>query len=703
MKEEHTTTQIDERAPSEKFVTTFCARQDHGGCGLRVYITGGKVTRITGNPKVQLSQGYICPKGAAFPEILTHPDRLTHPLKRTGPRGSGNWERISWDQALQHIAETLRKIKLKNGARSIAFARGTPKGLEAFFVSRFAYALGTPNIVSPGHICHMPRETAAFMTHGFFPIPDYEGEPNLVLCWGSNLFNSNEEGLINIQLRKVLTKGAKLIVIDPKRTKLASKADLWLQLRPGTDGALALSLLHVIIFDELYDQDFVNCWTQGFEELREHVRAFSPEQVSHLTWVPVEKIQEAARLYAQIKPACIQWGNAIEHIPNNFQTCRTISILRGITGNLDVPGGDVSRPDPPIMKLSEFVNSKKFRQLKPEILGSEFKLAARSGLVPYQSLLQAILKEKPYPVKALCMFGTNPLLSHTNSSEVYYALQKLEFLCVSDLFMTPTAAMADIILPAATNFEFNDIGHYGLRHGFILARSKLVEPPGECWSDMQIINELAKRMDLGKYFWDNAEEALDALLEPCGITYRNLIERGMLSGPLDYKKYERLGFRTPSKKVELYSYKLKEMGYDPLPTYENVPNVSDQFPLIMTSMKSPFYFHSAQRQISTLRNREPAPFVEIHPDTARQYNIKENEWINIKTLKGKIQQKVKLTDTIDPRVIYVSYGWWFPEEGVDTLFGWNRANINLLTDSNLYNTEMGSTILKGIPCSISNA
>ncbi|MFX0200714.1 MAG: molybdopterin-dependent oxidoreductase, partial [Candidatus Hodarchaeota archaeon] len=703
MKEEHITTHIEEQAPSEEFVTTFCARQDHGGCGLRVYIKEGNVVKITGNPKTQLNQGYLCPKGATFPEILTHPNRLTHPMKRTDYRGKGSWERITWDEALLFIAETLKEIKLNNGARSIAFARGTPKGLEAFFISRLAYTLGTPNIVSPGHVCHIPRETAAFMTHGYFPIPDYEGGPKLVLCWGSNLLNSNEEGLINIQLRKVLNKGTKLIVIDPKRTKLASKADLWLQLRPGTDGALALGLLHEIIFEELYDKDFVSHWTQGFEELQEHVRAFPLKLVSRLTWIPEEKIQKAARLYAQIKPACIQWGNAIEHIPNNFQTCRAISILRGITGNLDVPGGDVSRPDPPIMKISEFVLGKKFRQLKPEILGSEFKLAASRGLVPYQAFLQAILEEKPYPIKALCVFGTNPLLSYTNSSDVYQALQKLEFLCVSDLFMTPTAALADIILPAATNFEFNDIGHYGLRHGFILARFKLVEPPGDCWSDMKIINELAKRMDLEEYFWDDVEEALDALLMPCGFTYQDLKERSMLSGPLDYRKYERLGFRTPSKKVEFYSSKLKEMGYDPLPAYEDIPNVSDQFPLIMTSLKSPFYFHSAHRQIKALRNREPAPYVEIHPETAHQYNIKDNEWIKIKTRKGEIQQKAKLTDTIDPRVIYVSIGWWFPEQGVDTLFRWNRSNINLLTDSSLYNKEMGSTILRGIPCSISKA
>ena len=245
-------------------VKTYCARMDHGGCGLLVHVEDGRIIRIEGDPDSPLNRGTICAKGVAQIERLNHPDRLRHPLKRVGARGEGKWERISWDEALTTLSQGIKEKIQQGDERSIAFAQGTPKGLELYMMIRLANLLKVPTVVTPGSICHMPRETASVITCGFFPVPDYDHPPALVLVWGSNLFQTNEEGVIGSQLRRALDRGAKLIAIDPRKTLLASKADLWLQPRPGTDLALAIGMLKVIVEEGLYDREFVEKWTVGF-------------------------------------------------------------------------------------------------------------------------------------------------------------------------------------------------------------------------------------------------------------------------------------------------------------------------------------------------------------------------------------------------------------------------------------------------------
>src|SRR5512136_2993394 len=237
-------------------VKTFCARMDHGGCGLLVHVEEGQIVRVEGDPESPLNRGTICAKGIAQVERLNHPDRLHHPLKRMGERGEGKWERISWEEALTTISQRI----LQADRRSIAFAQGTPKGLELYMMIRLANLLKVPTMVTPGSICHMPRETAAMITCGFFPVPDYDHPPALILIWGSNLFQTNEEGIIGSQLRRALDRGAKLITVDPRKTLLASRSNLWLQPKPGTDLALALGMVKVIVEEKLYDSDFVKDW-----------------------------------------------------------------------------------------------------------------------------------------------------------------------------------------------------------------------------------------------------------------------------------------------------------------------------------------------------------------------------------------------------------------------------------------------------------
>jgi anaerobic selenocysteine-containing dehydrogenase len=249
-------------------IKTFCARMDHGGCGLLIHVEDGKIVRVEGDPDYPLNQGTMCAKGIAQVERLNHPDRVRYPMKRAGEKGEGRWERISWEEALSTIAQKIQENIDRGEQRTIAFAQGTPKGLELYMMIRLANLLKVPHVATPGSICHMPRETAAVITCGFFPVPDYDHPPALVLVWGSNLFQTNEEGVIGSQLRRALDRGAKLVTIDPRKTLLASRANLWLQPRPGSDLALALGMLKVIVEERLYDERFVQDWTVGFEELR---------------------------------------------------------------------------------------------------------------------------------------------------------------------------------------------------------------------------------------------------------------------------------------------------------------------------------------------------------------------------------------------------------------------------------------------------
>lgn len=687
---------------------TFCARMDHGGCGILVHVEDGKIVKIEGDPESPLNRGTLCAKGIAQIERLNHPDRLLYPMRRKGARGEGKWERISWNEALAILSENIKKRIDSDGPQSIAFAQGTPKGLELFLLLRLANLLRVPNISTPGNVCHMPRETASHLTCGFFPIPDYDHSPACVVLWGSNLLQTNEEGIIGSQLLRALKNGAKLIVIDPRDTGLTSRANLWLRIKPGTDLALALGILKILLDGKLYDEEFVTHWTKGFFELKEHLQHYDLNQISKITWIPRDQILEAARLIGNMKPTSIQWGNAIEHTINSFQCARAILILMAITGNLEIPGGNVNRPAPPILRLGELVLSKRFLDKREKILTPEFRLATSMGFVPSPKVIKAILTEKPYPIRMMYIQGGNPLLSYANARETYEALKKLEFLCVSEIFLTPTAQLADLLLPAATNFEFDDIGHLGLPHGFILARPKIVEPKGECWPDSKIINELGKQLGYSEFFWKDLRDCLDEILKPAGLTYEEFKSIGILRGKWEYRSYEKNGFKTPSGKVEIYSEQLKEWGFQPLPSYQDPPEwelLSSEetfsYPLLFTSSKDAFFFHSAYRNLSFLRKYSPEPLALIHPETASRYEINDGDWIGIETKRGTIKQKARFDSEIDPKVIILSFGWWFPERKDLELSGWKESNLNILTSNDPpYEPLLGTTNLRAVPCRI---
>ena len=680
---------------------THCARMDHGGCMLRVGVRDNRIVKIKGDPEGYLNRGYVCPKGLASPDRLTHPDRLTRPLRRKGKRGGGDWEAVSWDEALDEIAHRLGTIREREGARAAAFGVGMPKGLEHFVLIRLANLFGSPNVVASQDVCHAPREISGLHTCGFYPVADFHHPSRLVVLWGSNITATNEEGEICSLLLEQVRNGTELIVVDPRRTELADRAALWLPVRPGTDHALALGLLHVIVAESLYDRDFTERHTVGFDDLAEPLEGYTPERVEGITWVPADRIREAARRYAGARPAALQWGNPIEHHRSTFDVTRALLCLMALTGNLDVPGGNVHARDPEIMPLGRFVRADLIPDKRKTMLGAYHRTIPRMMTVPPSLFKQAVLEETPYPVRGLYVMCGNPMLSWADSRRTRAALEKLEFLAVADLFMTPTAAMADVVLPVATQFEFNDIGHYGIGHGLILARPRVVDPPPGCWPDMKILNELGKRLSPAELWHEGYEGFLEDVLGPSGLSYPEFVERGHLKGPEGFGRYRKEGFRTPTGKVELRLSTAEKFGLPAVPSFQGLPVEEDpDYPLVLTSSKNPSFLHSSYRWVESLRRRCPEPQLEIHPETAERYGVTRGGEVVIETPHGSITHRARVTERVHPGVVIGEHGWWFPEEGPEGLYGWERANFNMLTATDTLGREFGTPNIKGIPCRI---
>ncbi|MBN1626013.1 MAG: molybdopterin-dependent oxidoreductase [Deltaproteobacteria bacterium] len=682
-------------------IKTHCSRMDHGGCGIILEAKGNRIISIKADPDGFLNKGHICVKGLNAAGLIDHPSRLRHPVKRAGVRGGGKWERISWDEAIDTICDNLRLIRDRYGARAVAFCQGMPKGMEHFALIRLANIFGSPNVVGNQDVCHAPRELSGKYTCGFYPVPDLRNKTELVVAWGSDNLRTNEEGAICSQLLGRLREGTRLIVIDPMKTTLAEKAGCWLQPRPGTDNALALAFLNVIINERLYDIDFVEKWTHGFYEFSRHVMQYTPEIMSEITWVPAGLIRDAARAYALARPASILWGNALEHNVNAFDSLRAITCLMAITGNLDVPGGNIHANEPDILRLGELVRADMLPSKKTEMINAHCDILPGMMTIPPTLFRRAVLDGRPYPVQGAYIMGANPLLTYGDSKMTVNALMKLDFIAASDIFITPTALFADIVMPAASAFEFNDIGNAGLGHGYILARPKVVDPPDECWPEMKIINEIGKRLTSGELWYDDYNEFLDELLSPSGFSFREFARLGHLEGAVTYRKYERKGFKTPSGKVELVLSRSRELKLPAMPCFTNLPENEDpEFPLVLTGKKDRFYPNSSYRFHESLKKHSRFPIAEINPDTAEIYGIKDGDEISITTKNGEISQSVRVTDRIHPKVIYASYGWWFPESGIDAQYDWMRSNYNILISADNIGKEFGTPNMKGIGCSI---
>jgi len=685
---------------AEQVVKTVC-QICHCECGMNVYVKEGRITKVEGMPEHPVNRGFLCVKGRQAKDYVYSKDRLKYPMRRE----NGKWKRISWDDALDTIANKLTEIKQEYGAASFASCVGenievrVPTG--SWLVSRFMDAYGSPNDFVTT-LCYRGHVQAQNLTFGLGSLHFANPEnAKCIVLWGHDPYKSVPPMARRITAAR--KKRAKLIVIDPRRIPSAKEADIHIQPRPGSDGALILGMLNTIISEGLYDREFVEKWTVGFDKLAERVKSYPPEEVEKITWVPAERIRETARMFATTKPACIPLAT-LDRVASAFQNARGICILHAITGNVDVPGGTRHIALPPItyMRLPEKWGDLAKPPLADEypLFSGEMGVFAAIAATPV-AWIEAILSEKPYPIKAMIIDSANPMVTFPNTNKVKRALEKLDFLVVMEVFMTPTAELADIVLPGATFLERTDELHNDyvvtMDTPYAMLGQQAVKEVGECWPDWKLWVELARRLGYGEYFpWQSVEELLDYYLEPSGMTVKQLKENpsGLPCGTIKYAEYyeehpEEQRFPTPSGKVELHCETLEKMGCDPLPSYAEPaespvsdPELARGYPLIlMTGTRLMEYKNSRHRNLPRLRRRMPEALAEIHPQSAAKSGISDGEMVVLETKRGAIEIKARVTDDIMPGLVSIP-------------FGWAQGNANVLTDDAPACRETGYPSLK---------
>ncbi len=675
-----------------------CAcRGCHGGCMHLVTVEHGRVVKVRPDPEGPLNRGRACVKGMSVIEQMYHPDRLTHPMRRVGPKGSGQWERISWDEALDEIAAKLTSYRTQDGPESIALISGTGRHHLAQFW-RFANVLGTPNATSSGAlICLGPRKNAGELCTGHFAGVDYwsDTRPGGILVWGANPAISGADGELQFLMQDAVREGIPLLVVDPKPNELTRKAAIWLSLRPGTDGALALGILRLLIENGWYDREFVEGYTHGFAALRERCREYGTDRVAAITGLAPEDIYRAADWIAHTKPLALEWGTAIEQSTNALQTCRAIFMIPALTGNYDVPGGFVESME--IAPTADILLDRLSPEMAKKCLSGGYPLCDGTASPklfahPYFTL-EAMRTGKPYPIKALIASANNTLLSVADSRHTMECLQALEFFVYMDIFMTPTAELADIVLPAALWPEIDSVfcmPEFGDVAALCMRKAVQV---GECRADEDVFLELSKRMGLD-YGAESQREILDGILaelgrrrpEYAGIDFDRFKELGWIAPDREYFGYKTRGFATPTGKFELWSTILESSGADPLPSWSEPPetpvsrpDLTAEYPLILlTGSRTQPFFISNNRQIKSLRRRHPFPLAALSPGTAEAHGIRDGDWIFIETRRGRITQKAQIVPDMPEGMVNCEMGWWYPEAGAPG-YGWDESNANVLT------------------------
>jgi anaerobic selenocysteine-containing dehydrogenase len=516
-----------------------------------------------------------------------------------------------------------------------------------------------------------------------------------------------------------MKRGSKIIAVDPRYTWLTTRADYHLQLRPGTGGALALGMLNVIINEDLYDHDFVEKWTYGFEELRERVQEYPVDKVSSITEVPADLIREAARFYAKNSPAAVHWGLPVDMEPEGTTVAQAINHLWCITGNVDIPGSNViARPSHGVTtypfsteELLELYGEDLVSKLNEKRIGTKDYPMVKGfrGWGQPDKAIEQIMTGEPYPIKMAWIQTANILGGQAARAEYHYeALKKLDFIVVVDLFHNPTTmALADIVLPAATFAEKDSFRSWWAPLSVI---HKVIQV-GECKSDWEINFEMAKRLNPAGIKFKSVKDLINDRLKPSGKTFDEMVEKGIWEMPQEghfskpYRRHEKgllrpdgkKGFNTSTGKIELYSKAYESWGIDPLPFYVeplqspvSTPELFEKYPLIMiTGARSSVFFHSEHRQIPWLREKEPDPIVEVHPETAGKYQIYDGEWIYIKNDMGRVKRKTKVTLSVKPGHIQTPHGWWMPEqEGAEpNLFGVWDYQINKIIPGPQYSNS----------------
>lgn len=785
----------------------------HGGCGVLAHIKDGKLVKIEGDPDHPMNQGRLCARALAMTQYVDHPDRLRYPVKRTGKRGEGKWLRITWAEAFDLIEEKMNTIREEHGPESMVFNVGTGRDIYAW-ICMLAYAYGSPNVMFglSGQACYGPRLSAVITVQGDFAVfdaaqwfPDRYRDPRYtppkcMIIWGYNIHATCPDNQFGHWIVDLMKKGTKIICIDPRLSWFASRSKHHLRLRPGTDSALVMGFLNVIINQDLHDKKFLERWTNGAHLIREdtgkllreddltdtgshgnfaawdaendrpviwesadvayrdsqaspalsgqwevvlangdtvrchtawdefcrEVDTYPLDRVEAITGVPAKDIRAAAELYAKSKPASIHWGVAVDMTPALTPLVTGITALWALTGNLDIPGGNVfarfafdvvsyalpGTTGPIRLKTKEMdkprIGADRFMPL------NKFYWRCQTDMT-----LDQIFTEKPYPIKGMWI-QTAGIMQGLGMDPKRWkkALEKLDFVVAVDLFHTPTTQYADVVLPAGTFLEKDSFRSWWVP----LQSINKAMTVDECLPDVEINFELAKRFD-PEFDYETIYDLYDDILKPSGMTFKELQEKGWAYPPegsssCPYRRHEKgllrpdkkPGFRTQTGLFELYSTLREEWDLEPVPHHEEPPftpvsrpDLAKDYPLILsTGRRSPAFFHSEHRNIPWLREIDPDPLVEIHPDTAASHGIGNGEWMWIENWMGRARYKAKLTPVVPEWMIMASHGWWFPEKEAaePSLYGVWESNINQLIPMNHHGKDGQGAPIKHSMCKI---
>lgn len=798
--------------PRRRAVRQTMATKIHGFCGLCIARCGtiatvenGVFVRLDPDPSHPTGQA-LCAKGRAAPELVSSPQRLTRPLRRTRPKGDADpgWVEISWDEALDETAAAMRRLAAAHGPQSVAFSQSSPStsaiGESAPFLRRLMNAFGTPNLVWALDLCGWGRGFATRYVYGVGSVATGSGggamadiaNTGCLILWG---YNPSHTRLTHATAAvEALKRGMKLIVVDPRHVGLANKADLWLRLRPGTDGVLALGLAHQMISNGWYDRAFVQTWTNAphllrsdtgrplcaadlagggdpgylvawdavaarpvpydpatgeygapvesltlegdvsvattrgvvlcrpvFAHFAELCSRYTPEHVAELCWIASEQVVAAARLIWQARPVSYYAWSGHEHHANTTETARAMAMLYALTGSFDQKGGNVIFPAVPSPAITG-EDLPAARQMAPAVGFEQRPLGpAKWNNVSSHDFYRAALDGDPYPVRGLVGFGSNLLLAFSDPLRGRQALAALDFYVHADMFMNPTAELADIVLPVASCFE-----REALRFGFEISeaaqslvqlRPAVVPPAGKSRSDTDIIFDLALRLGLGEYFWGgDVEAAYRFQLGPCGIELDALrAEPRGLRVPLAarYAKHAEpdatgrpRGFATPSRKVEFWSETLLAKGYAPLPDLGAQNSAQDErYPLVLTCAKPSLFCQTQFRALPSLRRRAIDPEVMLHPETAARRGIAAGDWVSVETRTGTMRARAHFNADIDARVVVGEHGWWQSAPGANAPgydpFSALGSNYNLTVDPTVRDPISGTTAHRSGYCEVS--
>jgi anaerobic selenocysteine-containing dehydrogenase len=785
-------------------VATFCPLCV-SRCGARATLMDGTFS-LDPDPTHPTGKA-LCVKGKAAPEITAHPDRLRYPLRRTAPKGATDpgWKRIGWEEALSTVADRLRTLAREYGPESVAFSSVSPSTSASVdsvdWSQRLQRAFGSPNFVVSMELCGWGRYLASLYTYGasvpglYMPDLDRAG---CILFWG---YNPSVSRLAHATATTAaLRRGARLIVVDPRRAGLAAKADPWLRVRPGTDAALALAIIDVMITRGWYDETFVRRWTNApllvrtdtgrllradalapdggperfvawdgvdgrpvvfdpaargtdlddhgrlaltgtiqvptadgpvtcrpaFDLLAAQCRATRPAVAEEITGVPAAEIERTAQVLWESRPVAFYTWSGLEQHSGTTQIIRAVNVLYALTGCLDAPGGNVLFAPVPTNPIGGMELLAPAQRTKAIGLGERPLGPSRFEFVTGEDFYTAALEARPYRARGLVSFGANLVMAHGDSARGRDALQALDFHVHLDLFMSPTAEQADIVLPVTGAFETE-----GLKVGFEISqeaqslvqlRAPLVAPVGEARSDLQVIFELATRLGLGEHFFDGDRDAgWRFQLEPSGVTLQQL--RDDPSGvqlPLEtrHRKYAEIGdhgvpvgFATPTGRIELYAESFLDVGQPPVPTFvepaispRSRPDLAEEFPLVLTCAKSLHFCETQHRGVAVLRSRAPDPPVELHPDTAGARGIASGDWVEIATPKARVRARAAFNRNLDPEVVCAQHGWGAPCEELGLPghppFGPGSANLNLALSQTPSDPISGSSPLRAQICEI---